>query len=104
MGINLEKMRAKLASLQSKGGNNNFWKPQDGEQTIRIVPTSDGDPFKDYWFHYNLGKNNGFLSPKKNSWRGNVSLLPSWFAEKKTKVSVSGALERWLINSFLNWS
>ena len=66
MGINLEKMRAKLASLQSKGGNNNFWKPQDGEQTIRIVPTSDGDPFKDYWFHYNLGKNNGFLSPKKN--------------------------------------
>jgi len=66
MGINLEKMRAKLASLQNKGGNNSFWKPQDGEQTIRIVPTSDGDPFKDYWFHYNLGKNNGFLSPKKN--------------------------------------
>ena len=66
MGINLDKMRAKLASLQNKGGNNNFWKPQDGEQTIRIVPTSDGDPFKDYWFHYNLGKNNGFLSPKKN--------------------------------------
>tara|TARA_R100000664_G_scaffold33892_1_gene52547 strand:- start:343 stop:1098 length:756 start_codon:yes stop_codon:yes gene_type:complete len=66
MGINLEKMRAKLAALQNKGGNNNFWKPQDGEQTIRIVPTADGDPFKDYWFHYNLGKNNGFLSPKKN--------------------------------------
>ena len=66
MGINLDKMRAKLASLQSKGGNNNFWKPQDGEQTIRIVPTADGDPFKDFWFHYNLGNNNGFLSPKKN--------------------------------------
>ena len=66
MSIDLDKMRAKLAALQSKGGNNNFWKPQDGEQTIRIVPTSDGDPFKDYWFHYNLGKNNGFLSPKKN--------------------------------------
>ena len=66
MSINLEKMRAKLAALQNKGGTNNFWKPQDGEQVIRIVPTSDGDPFKDYWFHYNLGKNNGFLSPKKN--------------------------------------
>ena len=66
MSINLDKMRAKLAALQSKGGNNNFWKPQDGEQMIRIVPTADGDPFKDYWFHYNLGKNNGFLSPKKN--------------------------------------
>ena len=66
MSINLDKMRAKLAALQSKGGSNNFWKPQDGEQVIRIVPTADGDPFKDYWFHYNLGKNNGFLSPKKN--------------------------------------
>jgi hypothetical protein len=22
--------------------------------------------FKEYWFHYNLGKNPGFLSPKKN--------------------------------------
>jgi hypothetical protein len=30
------------------------------------VPTADGDPFKEYWFHYNLGDNNGFLSPKKN--------------------------------------
>ena len=66
MSINLDKMRAKLAALQNKGGSNNFWKPQDGEQIIRIVPTADGDPFKDYWFHYNLGKNNGFLSPKKN--------------------------------------
>ncbi len=33
---------------------------------IRIIPTQDGDPFKDYWFHYNVGNNTGFLSPKKN--------------------------------------
>ena len=67
MGINLDKMRSRLSALQNRGGNKNvFWKPQDGEQTIRIVPTADGDPFKDYWFHYNLGKNHGFLSPKKN--------------------------------------
>ena len=39
---------------------------KEGEQTIRIVPTADGDPFKEYWFHYNLGKNPGFLSPKRN--------------------------------------
>jgi hypothetical protein len=71
MGINIEKMRAKLAALNNKGGKSNmFWKPQDGEQTIRIVPTADGDPFKDYWFHYNLGNNNGFLSPKKNFGEG----------------------------------
>lgn len=69
MAINMNKMREKLAALQNKGGGskkNMFWKPQDGEQTIRIVPTADGDPFKDYWFHYNLGNNNGFLSPKRN--------------------------------------
>ena len=67
MAIDLEKMKAKLNKLQNKGnGDSVFWRPEDGEQTIRIVPTADGDPFKDYWFHYNLGKNPGFLSPKKN--------------------------------------
>ena len=68
MGIDLKKMREKLGRLQNggRGGKSNFWRPQDGEQTIRIVPTMDGDPFKEYWFHYNLGQNAGFLSPKKN--------------------------------------
>ena len=68
MGIDLKKMRAKLASLSNKGGNGKsaFWRPQDGEQSIRIVPTADGDPFKEYFFHYNLGKNPGFLCPKRN--------------------------------------
>ena len=69
MGINLDKMRAKLTAVQNRGGSNKksqFWRPDDGEQTIRIVPTADGDPFKEYWFHYNLGRNAGFLSPKKN--------------------------------------
>ena len=67
MAIDLDKMKAKLNKLQNKGnGDSVFWRPEDGEQTIRIVPTSDGDPFKDYWFHYNVGKNPGFLSPKRN--------------------------------------
>ena len=68
MGINMEKMRAKAAALQNKGNGNKelFWRPQDGETTIRIVPTADGDPFKEFWFHYNVGKNHGFLSPKRN--------------------------------------
>ena len=52
MTLDLERMRAKLNSVTGKDkGKNDFWRPQDGEQTIRIVPTSDGDPFKDYWFH-----------------------------------------------------
>ena len=67
MAIDLDKMRAKLTKLQNKGNNSStFWRPSDGEQTIRIVPTADGDPFKEYWFHYNLGQNAGFLSPKRN--------------------------------------
>lgn len=68
MGIDMKKMREKYAALKNRGGagKSAFWRPQDGEQTIRLVPTADGDPFKEYWFHYNLGKNNGFLSPKRN--------------------------------------
>ena len=67
MGIDMDKMRAKLSALQNKSDKKSvFWRPQDGEQTIRIVPTPDGDPFKEYWFHYNVGNNPGFLSPKKN--------------------------------------
>jgi hypothetical protein len=33
---------------------------------IRVVPTPDGDPFKEFHFHYNVGGENGFLCPKKN--------------------------------------
>ena len=68
MAIDMEKMRAKLASLKGEGSNGNsaFWKPNEGTQDIRIVPTQDGDPLKEMWFHYNLGKNRGFLCPKKN--------------------------------------
>ena len=68
MGIDMEKMRARRTALDNRNGSNRevFWRPQDGETTIRIVPTPDGDPFRDYWLHYNLCNNPGFLSPKKN--------------------------------------
>ena len=73
MAIDMKKMRERMSSLKNKGnGNSNkFWRPQDGDQTIRIVPPEDGDPFKDYWFHYNLKDASGndvpgFLSPKRN--------------------------------------
>ena len=67
MGIDFKKMREKRNSLKNKGGgnNNSFWKPQDGEQVIRILPTSDGDPFKEFWFYYNLDKT-PILCPKRN--------------------------------------
>ena len=69
MAIDMSKMRDRLNTLQTKsngGGSSAFWRPSDGNQTIRIVSPQDGDPFKDYHFHYNVGNNSGFLCPKKN--------------------------------------
>ena len=67
MALDLSKIRARLDGVKSNGkGGGNFWRPKDGTQAIRIVPTADGDPFKEFWFHYNLGKNAGFLSPYRN--------------------------------------
>lgn len=69
MAIDMSKMKQKLNSLQGNGSgdekSNVFWKPQEGEQSIRVVCPEDGDPFKQMWFHYNIGKNAGFLCPKK---------------------------------------
>ena len=68
MAINMDKMRARMTALKNRGdrSSNNFWKPEEGEQTIRLVAPTDGDPFKDYWFHYDVGGAPGFLSPKRN--------------------------------------
>ena len=69
MAINIEAMRAKLNASKTgnKGQTNNTkWRPTQGDQTIRILPTEDGDPFKEFHFHYNVGKNPGLLCPKKN--------------------------------------
>ena len=32
----------------------------------RLQISRDGDPFKEFHFHYNVGKNPGILCPKKN--------------------------------------
>ena len=69
MAINLDKMKAKLDTSRNGGrskGNSTKWRPQEGDQTIRILPTNDGDPFKEFHFHYNVGKNPGILCPKRN--------------------------------------
>ena len=67
MALNLDLMKQKMASLSGEGDGkkNNFWRPQDGENNIRIVPTADGDPFKEKFFHYGVGEQS-FLCPKRN--------------------------------------
>ena len=68
MALNLEAMREKLNASKNgnKKSNDTKWKPEQGDQTIRILPTKDGDPFKEYHFHYNVGKNPGIMCPKRN--------------------------------------
>tara|TARA_R100000008_G_scaffold19975_3_gene10325 strand:+ start:10549 stop:11319 length:771 start_codon:yes stop_codon:yes gene_type:complete len=70
MSINMELMRKKLATLRGEGdrGENSVWfKPDEGEQVVRIVPTKDGDPLKEMYFHYNVGEHRGGIPcPKRN--------------------------------------
>lgn len=66
MAIDISKMREKLNQSKGKGGQMaKFWKPQTGTQTVRILPTDDGDPFKSFFFHYGIG-NESVLCPKHN--------------------------------------
>lgn len=69
MSIDVKQIQKRLENLSKKGGgggNNQFWKPSDGDQVIRILPVADGDPFKNFFFHYNVGNAAGFLCPKRN--------------------------------------
>ena len=68
MAIDLTKMRAKLDALQNKdSGDKKFWRPQDGEQVIRIVPTDDGDPFHEFFFHYDGA--NRLMAGRGGKWK-----------------------------------
>jgi len=70
MGIDMELMRRKLATLrgENKGnGNSVFFRPDDGDTDIRIVPAPNGDPLKEMFFHYNVGNHQGgIMCPKRN--------------------------------------
>ena len=71
MGIDMELMRRKLATLRGDlrdSGQASVWfRPDEGDTDIRIVPTSDGDPLKEMFFHYNVGDHKGgILCPKRN--------------------------------------
>ena len=70
MPINLDAMRAKLEQSKNggkpSGSKSTMWRPQAGAQHIRILPTADGDPFREFHFHYNVGKNPGIYCSKRN--------------------------------------
>jgi len=70
MTIDMELMRRKLATLRGENtdnGNSPWFKPDEGDTDIRIVPTGDGDPLKEKFFHYNVGNHRGgVMCPKRN--------------------------------------
>ena len=69
MALDLSKMKAKLDKLANNGkeagSNSGKWKLEEGQHSVRIVPTEDGDPFKEMFFHYGVN-NKTVLCPKKN--------------------------------------
>jgi|TARA_R110000824_G_scaffold160957_2_gene335968 hypothetical protein len=69
----MELMKKKLATLRGEGGNESspWFKPEEGDTDIRIVPTNDGDPLKEMYFHYNVGEHRGgIVCPKRNYGEG----------------------------------
>ena len=70
MSLNMELMRRKLATLRGEDPDQRtsaFFRPNEGDQDIRIAPAPDGDPLKEMFFHYNVGdRRGGLLCPKRN--------------------------------------
>lgn len=66
MAIDKERIKKKLNNLRNSGGkSNNLWKPDEGDQIIRLVPYRwDKDfPFIELYFHYELPGQPNYLSP-----------------------------------------
>lgn len=71
MAINMDLMRRKLATLRGENTRDSkasiWFKPDEGDTDIRIVPTADGDPLKELFFHYDVGNHRGgIMCPKRN--------------------------------------
>jgi len=88
MDLNL--IRQKLSGLKSVTGKQKaLWKPENGEQTIRIVPYQfNADyPFIELNFHYGIAKRS-YLSPSTFG-------RPDPFVEFAEKLKATGDKEDW---------
>jgi len=62
--MDIQKIREKLDAVKNRGSKT--WKPKlDHDTLARVVPMEDGDSFKSFHFHYNVGAQ-GLLCPKRN--------------------------------------
>ena len=68
MAIDFDARRKKLGQLSGNNSRRNtMWRPQEGEETVvrllAFANQSDGLPFEERWFYYNIGNNPGLLAP-----------------------------------------
>ena len=90
MAIDLNAIKAKLNQLQTTGTRrNNLWRPEPGKQVVRIVPYQHdrSNPFRELYFHYDLGKKN-YLSPVTHG-------KPDPVVEFCEKLKASGNSDEW---------
>jgi len=90
--MDLNAIKSKLTQLQSTTStSNNFWKPDPGNQVVRIVPYKHNkdNPFIELYFHYNLGNNKTYMSP--------VSFgRPDPVEEFANKLKSTGNKDEWI--------
>lgn len=66
MAFDKNRIRRKLLEIKNKGSVDYYSPPKEGKDTIRVIPYPHGeDPFLEYYFHYNIGKNS-YICPKKS--------------------------------------
>ena len=90
--MDINAIKSKLATLQSTSNTkDNFWKPEPGQQVVRIVPYKHNkdNPFIELFFHYNLGNNKTYLSPLSFG-------RPDPVAEFADKLKSTGNKDEWI--------
>jgi hypothetical protein len=69
MALNLDAIRKKLNQLNGQGKSKvSMWKPEENtESTVRLISfqDNDGQPFKERYFYYGIGKQRGLLAPNQ---------------------------------------
>ena len=96
MGLNIDKVRSRLTSLQTQTTKQDYlWKPPTGKSQIRIVPYkfNKDNPFIELLFHYNIaGKT--YLSPASFG-------RPDPFMEFAEKLRASGNKDDYKMSKLL---
>ena len=96
-GVNLDLIRKKLDTISGKNKtSNHFWKPDNGTQTVRIIPYKYNleNPFIELRFYYYQQRN----APTKTFLSPNVVGEPDPVLEFCEKLRSTGSKENWVLS------